>query len=96
MIRLLLCDDKSRTKANGVGSLTGSDDAQYSEAKFLQVRRIIDRFQCREAYADLDRHWTAKVTDVRNWFVFAASERWREDDSEHEHYADSGGKSGGQ
>ena len=96
MIRLLLCGDKSRTKVNGVGSLTGSDDAQYSEAKFLQVRRIIDRFQGREAYADLDRRWTAKVTDVRNWFVFAASERWREDDSEHEHYADSGGKSGGQ
>ena len=33
---------------------------------------------------------------MRNWFVFAASERWREDDSEHEHYSDSGGKSGGQ
>ena len=36
------------------------------------------------------------LTDVRNWFVFAASERWREDDREHEHYSDSGGKSGGQ
>ena len=78
------------------GSLTGSDDAQYSEAKFLQVRRIIDRFRGRDEHADLDRRWSAKVTDVRNWFVFAASERWREDDSEHEHYADSGGKSGGQ
>ena len=89
-------DFQSELRACTEGSLTGSDDAQYSEAKFLQVRRIIDRFQCREAYADLDRHWTAKVTDVRNWFVFAASERWREDDSEHEHYADSGGKSGGQ
>ena len=33
---------------------------------------------------------------MRNWFVFAASERWREDGSEHEHYSDSGGKSGGQ
>jgi uncharacterized protein YPO0396 len=78
------------------GALTGSDDAQYSEAKFLQVRRIIERFRSREDHSDLDRRWTAKVTDVRNWFVFAASERWREDDSEHEHYADSGGKSGGQ
>ena len=78
------------------GSLTGSDDAQYSEAKFLQVRRIIDRFRGRDEHADLDRRWSAKVTDVRNWFVFAASERWREDNSEHEHYADSGGKSGGQ
>jgi uncharacterized protein YPO0396 len=33
---------------------------------------------------------------VRRWFVFSASERWREDDREHEHYTDSGGKSGGQ
>ena len=45
---------------------------------------------------DLDKRWTLKVTDVRNWFTFAASERWREDDNEHEHYSDSGGKSGGQ
>ncbi|MFN2366326.1 MAG: ATP-binding protein [Desulfurivibrionaceae bacterium] len=78
------------------GALTGSDDAQYSEAKFLQVRRIIERFRGREEHSELDRRWTTKVTDVRNWFVFAASERWREDNSEHEHYADSGGKSGGQ
>ena len=37
-----------------------------------------------------------KVTDVRNWFVFGASERRAEDDSEYEHYSDSSGKSGGQ
>lgn len=36
------------------------------------------------------------ISDVRNWFVFAASERWQEDSAEHEHYADSGGKSSGQ
>lgn len=78
------------------GALTGSEDAQYSEAKFLQVKRIIERFRGRFEHSDLDRRWTAKVTDVRNWFVFAASERWREDNTEHEHYADSGGKSGGQ
>ncbi|MFA5632213.1 MAG: ATP-binding protein [Porticoccaceae bacterium] len=78
------------------GTLTGSDDAQYSEAKFLQVKAIIDRFRGREGLSEQDRRWTAKVTDVRNWFLFAASERWREDHSEHEHYSDSGGKSGGQ
>lgn len=78
------------------GALTGSENAQYSESKFLQVKRIIERFRGREDFSDLDRRWTAKVTDVRNWFVFAASERWREDDTEYEHYADSGGKSGGQ
>ncbi|MDY0213396.1 MAG: SbcC/MukB-like Walker B domain-containing protein, partial [Desulfuromonadaceae bacterium] len=78
------------------GALSGSEDAQYSETKFLQVKQIIERFRGREEHSDLDRRWTAKVTDVRNWFVFAASERWREDNSEHEYYADSGGKSGGQ
>ncbi len=78
------------------GALTGSDDSQYSEAKFLQVKRIIERFRGREGLSEMDRRWSAKVTDVRHWFVFAASERWREDHSEHEHYSDSGGKSGGQ
>ncbi|MGK2945003.1 MAG: ATP-binding protein [Desulfuromonadales bacterium] len=91
-----LRDFQSDLRACTDSTTTGSDDAQYSETKFLQVRRIIERFRGREGQTELDRRWTARVTDVRNWFVFAASERWREDDSEHEHYADSGGKSGGQ
>ncbi|THD11036.1 ATP-binding protein [Metallibacterium scheffleri] len=78
------------------GALTGSSDEQYSEAKFLQVKTIIDRFRGREGLSDADRRWTAKVTDVRNWFLFSASERWRADGTEHEHYSDSSGKSGGQ
>ncbi len=78
------------------GSLTGSGDSQYSEAKFVQVQKLIERFRGRRESAEADRRWTARVTDVRNWFVFAASERWCEDKSEYEHYADSGGKSGGQ
>jgi uncharacterized protein YPO0396 len=80
------------------GSLSGAnhDEGQYSEAKFLQVKHIIERLRGREGQGEQDRRWTAKVTDVRNWFVFAASERWHEDDREHEHYSDSGGKSGGQ
>lgn len=89
-------DFRNDLRACTDSATTGSDDAQYSETKFLQVRRIIERFRGREEISEQDRRWTAKVTDVRNWFVFAASERWREDDSEHEHYADSGGKSGGQ
>ena len=78
------------------GGLTGSEEEQYSEAKFIQVQRIIERFRGREGSSELDRRWTEKVTDVRNSFLFSASERWREDDREHEHYTDSGGKSGGQ
>jgi len=72
------------------------DDDQYSEQKFLQVRRIIERFRGREGQTEVDRRWTALVTDVRNWFTFSASERYREDDTEYERYADSAGKSGGQ
>ena len=75
---------------------SGDDSNQYSEAKFLQVKHIIERLRGREGQSEQDRRWAAKVTDVRNWFVFAASERWREDKREHEHYSDSGGKSGGQ
>lgn len=89
-------DFQQALRACTEGAVTGSDDAQYSEAKFLQVKAIIDRFRGREGLSEQDRRWTSKVTDVRNWFFFAASERWREDNSEHEHYSDSGGKSGGQ
>lgn len=89
-------DFQGELRACTEGTLTGSEDAQYSEAKFLQVKAIIERFRGREGQTDLDRRWTRKVTDVRNGFVFAAAERWREDDQEYEHYTDSGGKSGGQ
>ncbi len=78
------------------GALTGSEDDQYAENKFLQVKEIIDRFRGREGTTDLDKRWMVKVTDVRRWFEFAASERWLEDHSEYEHYTDSSGKSGGQ
>ena len=89
-------DFQGELRACTEGSLTGSEDAQYSEAKFLEVKRIIERFRGREGQAEMDRRWAAKVTDVRNWFAFSASERWREDNKEYEHYSDSGGKSGGQ
>jgi uncharacterized protein YPO0396 len=77
-------------------AVSGDVSDQYSEQKFLQVSRIIERFRGREGQTESDRGWTRRVTDVRNWFIFSASERWREDNTEHEHYADSGGKSGGQ
>ncbi|QJD28567.1 ATP-binding protein [Methylococcus geothermalis] len=89
-------DFQQALRACTEGAMTGSADEQYSEAKFLQVKAIIDRFRGREGLLDADRRWTAKVTDVRNGFLFSASERWRADGAEHEHYSDSGGKSGGQ
>jgi uncharacterized protein YPO0396 len=77
-------------------ALGGDDSEQYSEQKFLQVKQVIERFRGREGQAEADRAWTRRVTDVRNWFEFSASERWREDDAEFETFTDSGGKSGGQ
>jgi len=74
-----------------------SDEAGvYSEEKFRQVEKIIERFRGRPECAEIDKRWTSRVTDVRNWFSFAASERWRDTGEEYEHYTDSGGKSGGQ
>ncbi len=93
-------DFQTELRACTEGALSGGDDAQYSEAKFVQVKQLIERLRGRTGLTEQDRRWTHKVTDVRQWFVFAASERWRQDkgkdDQEHEHYADSGGKSGGQ
>ena len=74
----------------------GGDDDLYDESKFHQVKKLIDRFSGREGLTEADKKWTRKVTDVRNWFLFSASERWREDDQEKEYYSDSAGKSGGQ
>jgi uncharacterized protein YPO0396 len=76
-------------------SLTVDGD-QYSEQRFLDVKRIIERFRGRDGYAESDKNWTRRVTDVRNWFVFSASERDLETGDEWEHYSDSDGKSGGQ
>jgi len=75
--------------------LTG-DDAAYSEQKFRQVAAIVERLEGRPEHTESDAKWRQLVTDVRNWYTFAASERWRETGEEYEHYTDSGGKSGGQ
>jgi len=77
-------------------TLGGASDEIYTENKFLQVKNLIERFAGREDFAELDRRWTRKVMDVRNWSEFSASERWREDNTEREYYSDSSGKSGGQ
>lgn len=69
---------------------------RYSEQRFEDVKRIIERFRGRVDHADADKAWTAKVTDIRNWFTFAASEQDKVSGEEFEHYRDSDGKSGGQ
>ena len=74
----------------------GGNHRPVLRAEVPAGQRIIERFRGREGQTEADRKWTRFVTDVRNWFIFSASERYREDDTEYEHYADSAGKSGGQ
>jgi uncharacterized protein YPO0396 len=74
----------------------GSDEDNYTEHRFALVKKIIDRFNGRQDNTNADRSWMRKVTDVRNWYRFSASERWKEDATEKEFYSDSAGKSGGQ
>ena len=48
-------DFQTELRACTEGTLTGSDDAQYSEAKFVQVKHIIERLRGREGSAEADR-----------------------------------------
>ena len=77
-------------------SVSGLEGEAAAEKRFEAIEKIIARFKGRPEFSSEDRRWTEKVTDVRNWYSFAASERWRADDTESEHYSDSSGKSGGQ
>lgn len=72
------------------------DDGDDLDLRFERVKAIIERFKGRPGYSDIDKNWRQRVTDVRNWFNFAAEERDRETGEVFEHYTDSDGKSGGQ
>jgi len=65
----------------------------YNEDRFAMIKKILDRFMSNDSK---NMEWTKKVTDVRNWFLFGAIERYSEDNKEKEYYSDSAGKSGGQ
>lgn len=67
-----------------------------ADRRFHEVKKLIDRFKGEVNGADIDGRWRRKVTDVKMWFEFSASEHSREDDSQVDYYEDSGGKSGGQ
>lgn len=73
-------------------NILDTNDA-YTEDRFNEVQKILNRFRSNETK---DIEWTNKVTDVRNWFDFNASERYIETDQEKEFYSGSSGKSGGQ
>ncbi len=76
----------------GLRRRTGTDP----EERFARVARVVHRLRGRAGHVAEDRRWARLVTDVRTWFEFTATERWRHDDAEHETHTDAGGKSGGQ
>jgi uncharacterized protein YPO0396 len=73
-------------------NILDTNDA-YTEDRFNDVQKILNRFRSNE---NKDIDWTNKVTDVRNWFDFNASEKYIENNEEKEFYSGSSGKSGGQ
>jgi uncharacterized protein YPO0396 len=75
---------------------TIDENNEYDEAKFLQIKELIDRFNARENFVDIDKKYRALVSDVRNWYDFSAVEKYISDGSVREVYEHSGGKSGGQ
>ena len=75
-------------------------DSEFNEAqaeeKFLEMKKLIDRFEGRDDYASVDAAWRRKVLDVRNWKIYGAQELYSLDNQEKEYYDGSDGKSGGQ
>lgn len=88
-------DDIAGFKRDLRDCLSGTlgDGNLYTEGKFQQVKKLLDRFR---GDTEIDRRWTARVTDVRQWYEFGADERGRDDDQSRQFYSDSSGKSGGQ
>ena len=70
----------------------GNEDV-YNEDRFYKVKKLLDKFK---GATLTENNWTNRVTDVRNWLTFSATEKFFNDNTEKEFYNDSSGKSGGQ
>jgi uncharacterized protein YPO0396 len=68
------------------GAFDGTPEA--NEQRFLRIEKLIVRLRDEES-------WRRKVTDVRNWFDFAAVEIDELTGEERSYHEDSSGKSGG-
>lgn len=77
---------------NCLANTFGKEDV-YNEITFHKVKKLLDKFN---GSTQAENNWTNRVTDVRNWMVFSAAEKFLIDNTEKEFYSDSSGKSGGQ
>lgn len=85
-------DQQVRSFENGLRNCFPNIDQDGDEANkvaYLNIRDLINQLET-------ETNWAKKVTDVRRWLDFAAEERKQSDDSQHERYDGSSGKSGGQ
>ena len=65
------------------------DSFEAAEARFLRIRKLLDRLRDETA-------WRDRVTDVRKWMSFAARELDDATGEERAYYEGSSGKSGGE
>jgi uncharacterized protein YPO0396 len=73
-------------------NIAGISDA-YTEERFLEVKKLLDEFKSNETAKIA---WTERVTDVRNWRIYNAIEKFKIDGTVKEFYSGSNAKSGGQ
>ena len=73
-----------------------ADGDQYSEQRFLDVKRIIERFRGRDGYAEADKAWTGGSPTCATGSSSPPPSATSRPHEEWEHYSDSDGKSGGQ
>ena len=64
-----------------------------NESKFLKIKELISKLQGVDER--VEKKWREKVCDVRNYYTFAAIEKYYNGEVR-EYYSDSSGKSGGQ
>lgn len=88
--------DETNSENQNTLSKIANFDFERAEAKFNEVKALIDRFKGITNGPEVDGPWRKKVTNVKLWFNFTASEHSRIDNSQVDYYEDSGGKSGGQ
>ena len=64
-------------------------DTEYEKLLFIQIKTLLESLKGNQNLRDF-------VLDIRNWFVFAASENYCQDNQQKQYYSDSASLSGGE
>lgn len=93
---LEIIEFKNTLKNCSTNTFSYEEDLSILTQKFEIIKNLITRLAHNSANADADLKWRKKVTDIRRWFIFSASEQLISNDVQVNLYEDSSGKSGGQ